>query len=121
MTAKPVALIVEDDAFQLMMAGELAEEAGLQPVMVANADETMSVLQARDDIQVLVTDVNMPGSMDGLDLARKVSDCWKAISIVVVSGHIPKNEARLPEHSHLFTKPYASQKMVSTLKALAFG
>lgn len=121
MTDKPVALIVEDDVFQLMMAGELAEEAGLQPILVGNADEAMVVLQTRDDILVLVTDVSMPGSMDGLDLARAVHDRWPPINIVVVSGHVPNTEAHLPERSRFFTKPYPSEKMLSTLKSLAFG
>ena len=89
--------------------------------MVANADQAMAVLQTRDDIQVLVTDVNMPGSMDGLDLAREVSERWKAISIIVVSGHVAQHEKKLPERSRFFAKPYPSQKLVNTLKSLAFG
>lgn len=121
MTGKPIALIVEDDAFQLMMAGEIAEEAGLQPVLANNADEAMAVLEARDDIRVLVTDVSMPGAMDGLDLARQVHDRWPLIDIIVVSGHVPKNETLLPKRGRFFTKPYPSQNMVSTLKDIAFG
>lgn len=118
---KPIALIVEDDAIQLMMAAELAEEAGYEPVLATNADEAMAVLETRSDVRVIMTDVSMPGSMDGLDLARIVHNRWPPIRIVVVSGHVPRTEAELPARSYFFMKPYPSQRMVSTLKGFVFG
>ncbi len=117
-TAKPVVLVVEDDPLQMMMAGDLVEDAGLTPIFAENADEAIIVLESRNDIRIVLTDVDMPGSMDGLRLAAVVRKRWPPIQLVVVSGHVLIEHAELPERSRFFNKPYAPDKMIGALRSL---
>ena len=82
-----VVLVVEDEPLLLLLAGTLVEEAGLQLVICGNADEAVAILEARPDIRIVFTDVEMPGSMDGIKLAAAIRNRWPPIQIVVVSGH----------------------------------
>ena len=115
---KPVVLVVEDDPLQMMIAGDLVEDAGLTPIFAHNADEAMVILESRDDIRIVLTDVDMPGSMDGLHLAGVVRNRWPPIQLVVVSGHMLVEHAELPERSRFFNKPYAPDKMIGALRSL---
>ena len=66
---------------------------GSTPVEAVNADEAMSILESRSDISLLFTDIQMPGSMDGLKLAHTVHDRWPDIKIILVSGQVKPSEA----------------------------
>ncbi len=68
----PVILIVEDEFLLRMDSAELIENAGFEVIQAGNADEAIEILKARPDIHVVFTDIQMPGSMDGLKLARFV-------------------------------------------------
>ena len=80
-------LIVEDDQLLKMLTTDIVEEAGFVALSAENADEAVALLAARSDIAMLLTDINMPGSMDGLELAHMVRDRWPHIKIIVVSAH----------------------------------
>jgi CheY-like chemotaxis protein len=82
-----IVLLVEDEALVRMMAADvLREEGGFKVVEAADADEALTVLDATADVRALVTDVEMPGSLDGFTLARVVKQAWPQIGIVVTSG-----------------------------------
>jgi DNA-binding NtrC family response regulator len=115
---KPVVLVVEDDPIQMMIAGDLVEDAGLAPIFAQNADQAIVMLEGRDDIRIVLTDVDMPGSMNGLRLAAIVRNRWPPIQLVVVSGHMLVEHAELPARSRFFNKPYAPDKMIGTLRSL---
>jgi CheY-like chemotaxis protein len=66
----PVILIVEDEFLLRLDSAETIESAGFEVIQAANADEAIAILKARPDIHVVFTDIQMPGSMDGLNLAR---------------------------------------------------
>ena len=100
------------------MAGDLVEDAGLVPVLVSNADEAIKVLELREDITIVFTDVRMPGSMDGVRLAAAVSDRWPPIRLVVVSGHMV-SDPELPTGAVFLRKPYHAEELISTLRELA--
>jgi CheY-like chemotaxis protein len=70
MDKAPVILLVEDEVLIRMLAAEILSEAGFTVIESASADEALTILQARSDVQLLFTDVNMPGSLDGLALGR---------------------------------------------------
>ena len=74
----PVILIVEDDPFLRMLAVEFVNEAGFETLEAGDADQAIAILESRSEIAVLFTDINMPGSMDGLELALVVSNRWPA-------------------------------------------
>ena len=111
-------LVVEDEPLLLLMAGDMVEEAGLLPLFAGNADAAIRILESRDDIGVVFTDVRMPGTMDGLRLAAAVRDRWPPIRLMVVSGHLVQ-EPELPDHARFFRKPYPSAEIISSLRELA--
>ena len=86
---RPVVLIVEDEFLLRMEAAEMVKAAGFEAVEAANADQAIEILEARRDITVVFTDIQMPGSMDGLKLARAVRGRWPPIKIVATSGRAP--------------------------------
>jgi two-component system, response regulator PdtaR len=111
-------LVVEDEPLLLLMAGDMVEEAGLLPLFAGNADAAIRILESRDDIGVVFTDVRMPGTMDGLRLAAAVRDRWPPIRLMVVSGHLVQ-EPELPDDARFFRKPYPTAEIISTLRELA--
>jgi CheY-like chemotaxis protein len=84
----PVILIVEDEFLLRLDSAETIEHAGFEVIQAANADEAIAILNARLDIHVVFTDIQMPGSMDGLKLARFVRNRWPPIKIVATSGRV---------------------------------
>ena len=92
-TGVPNVLIVEDEMMLRMRAVDIVEDAGFRSVEAVNADEAMSILESRSDISLLFTDIQMPGSMDGLKLAHAVHNRWPDIKIILVSGQVKPSEA----------------------------
>lgn len=88
-----------------MMAMDLVEEAGFQAVEAADADEAVTILETRTDIRIVFTDIDMPGSMNGMKLAAAVRDRWPPIEIIIVSGQVRLSEGDLPERSVFFPNP----------------
>jgi two-component sensor histidine kinase/DNA-binding NarL/FixJ family response regulator len=111
-------LVVEDEMVLRMRAVDIVEDAGFTAVEAVNADEAISILEARSDISLLFTDIQMPGSMDGLKLAHAVHDRWPAIKIILVSGQMNPSEAERPTHSRFFRKPLGVEEMIVQLQVL---
>jgi CheY-like chemotaxis protein len=101
-TATPAILVVEDEPLLRLMAVDIVEDAGFEALSAATADEALAILETRADVRLVFTDVQMPGSMDGLRLAHAVRDRWPPVELIVTSGrgHIPAND--LPESRALF-------------------
>jgi CheY-like chemotaxis protein len=113
-----VILVVEDEFLLRLDSAETIEHAGFEVVQAANADDAIAILTARPDIHVVFTDVQMPGSMDGLKLARFVRDRWPPIRIIATSGHVMVGEDDLPTGSLFLPKPYRAPVLVSALREL---
>jgi CheY-like chemotaxis protein len=109
-------LVVEDDEMLRMCAAEVVADAGFTPVEAANADEAVAILESRSDIALVFTDIQMPGSMDGLGLARTVHDRWPAIKIILVSGRVELSERERPVNSRFFQKPFGMKQMIEGLQ-----
>jgi two-component sensor histidine kinase/CheY-like chemotaxis protein len=114
----PNVLIVEDEMVLRMRAVDIVEDAGFHPVEAVNADEAMSILESRSDISLLFTDIQMPGSMDGLKLAHAVHDRWPSIKIILVSGQVKPSDAEKPEDSRFFGKPLSVEQMITELQEM---
>lgn len=112
-------LVVEDEPLLLMDAMDLIEEAGFVAYGASNADEAIRMLERYSDIRVLFTDVDMPGSMDGLKLARAVRDRWPPVSIIIASGHVRVTKEDLPENGLFFAKPYPPKGVIAALNRIA--
>ncbi|MDB5576205.1 MAG: signal transduction histidine kinase [Bradyrhizobium sp.] len=117
-TEVPNVLIVEDEMMLRMRAVDIVEDAGFRSVEAVNADEAMSILESRSDISLLFTDIQMPGSMDGLKLAHTVHDRWPAIKIILVSGQVRPSDAERPVDSRFFGKPLGMQQMITELQSM---
>ena len=116
--APPVVLVVEDEPLLRMLAVEVVEQAGFIAIEAQDADEAVILLESRADITLLFTDINMPGSMDGLKLAYAVRDRWPPIKILVVSGQRQLLPAELPSNSCFFGKPYQTSSLVEELRSM---
>lgn len=109
---RSVILIVEDDFFLRMDAVDILSHAGYAAIEAGDADEAIAILETRPDILVIFTDVQMPGSMDGLQLARFVRNRWPPIKIVGTSGLADLGEKDLPEGGCFVSKPYQAAEIV---------
>jgi CheY-like chemotaxis protein len=114
---RAVILIVEDELLIRMNAIEMIEEA-YEVVEAASADEAIAILEGRLDITVVFTDIQMPGSMDGLKLAAAVRDRWPPIKIVATSGHVKLGPGDLPEGGCFLPKPYSHAEITKLLRDL---
>jgi CheY-like chemotaxis protein len=114
----PVVLVVEDEPLLRMLAVEVVEEAGFLAIEAGDADEAVILLESRTDITLLFTDINMPGSMDGLKLAHAVRDRWPPIKILVVSGKQPLQPSDLPSNSCFVVKPYQASALVDEIRSM---
>jgi CheY-like chemotaxis protein len=116
--ALPVVLVVEDEPLLRMLAVEVVEEAGFLAIEARDADEAVVLLESRTDIILLFTDINMPGSMDGLKLAHAVRLRWPPIKILVVSGKQQLQSSDLPSNSCFVGKPYRVSELVDELRSM---
>jgi two-component sensor histidine kinase/ActR/RegA family two-component response regulator len=117
-TEVPNVLIVEDEMILRMRAVDIVEDAGFSAVEAVNADQAMSILESRSDISLLFTDIQMPGSIDGLKLAHAVHDRWPSIKIILVSGQVNPSDAERPADSRFFCKPLGVEQMITELQAM---
>jgi two-component sensor histidine kinase len=114
----PNVLIVEDEMILRMRAVDIVEDAGFHPIEAVNADQAISILESRSDISLLFTDIQMPGSIDGLMLAHAVHDRWPSIKIILVSGQVKPSDAERPADSRFFGKPLGDAQMVAELQTM---
>lgn len=112
----PNVLIVEDEMVLRMRAVDIVQDAGFNPVEAVNADEALAILESRSDISLLFTDIQMPGSIDGLKLAHAVHKQWPEIKIILVSGKIKLTEADKPALSRFFGKPLEPRQMIAEIQ-----
>jgi two-component system, response regulator PdtaR len=109
-------LVVEDEFLSRLHAVNLVEDAGYEAVEASNAEEAIAILEARKDIRIVFTDVDMPGTMDGLKLAQAIRTRWPPIELIVTSGHFDLSDDDMPERGRFFPKPYRDQEIISALR-----
>lgn len=113
-----VVLIVENEMMLRMRAVDMVEDAGYTPVEAVGADEAIAILESRSDIALMCTDIQMPGSMDGLGLAQTVHKRWPSIKIIVVSGQLNPPRTDLPACSRFFAKPLEAGQMIAEMHSM---
>jgi CheY-like chemotaxis protein len=115
---RPVVLIVEDETLVRLNAIEMIEADGFEVIEANNADDAILILEQRNDIRLIFTDIDMPGSMDGLKLTHFVKGRWPPIKIIATSGHAKITESDLPEGSRFLAKPYAAATITRAIHQL---
>ncbi len=108
-------LVVDDDPFIRMDIAAMVEDAGFEVYEAEDADQAVSVLERDTTIRLLVTDIDMPGSMDGLKLARLTRDRWPPVKIIVISGRVKPEVAELPDDAQFLTKPVSPHRLEAAL------
>jgi two-component sensor histidine kinase/DNA-binding response OmpR family regulator len=116
--ALPAVLVVEDEMLLRMRAMDMVEDAGFTPVEAINADDALGILESRSDIELLFTDIQMPGSMDGLKLAYAVHARWPLIKIILVSGQLKLTDDDKPADSRFFGKPLDVKQMIVEMQGM---
>lgn len=118
---KAVVLVVEDNTIIRMGALDLVLYAGYEAREARDADEAIRVLESRDDIDLVFTDVQMPGTMDGIKLSHYIRDRWPPVKLIVASGKAILEESSLPTGSRFFCKPYDEDTIKDAMARLLSG
>jgi CheY-like chemotaxis protein len=112
-------LVVEDEPIIRLGMVSSIEDAGYVVIEAANADEAISRLAQDSEVGVVVTDVDMPGSMDGIRLAHYVRNRWPPIQLLVISGKVGVLPGELPDGARFMSKPYQEPALLHTIETLA--
>ncbi|KZD20446.1 response regulator [Tardiphaga robiniae] len=110
----PTVLVVEDETLIRDLVSEELSDAGFEVLQVGNASQAIAVLEARQDIHLLFTDIDMPGSMDGLKLAAAVRDRWPPVHIIITTGKA--RPMTIPANALFIPKPYLTRALVSAMR-----
>ena len=117
--ASPIrVLVVEDETFTRMDVVEVLRGPGFDILEAANADDAILLLECNSDIRLIFTDIDMPGSMNGLKLATAVRDRWPPISILATSGHFKMKSGDFPADARFIPKPYGSAQIIAAIRDL---
>ena len=118
MSIPKAVLVVDDEALVRMYAVDVLRDAGHDVYEAANAQEALDVLAEQPDIGVLFTDINMPGILDGLDLARMVHGRRPDVHIILTSGRLRPPAEAIPDDGRFLAKPYAGSAVISLVQQL---
>ncbi len=111
-------LVVEDEALVRMIGADMIEDAGFHVLQAASADEAIEILEHATNVKLIFTDVDMPGSMDGIALATLVHKRWPDVRLLLTSGHRNVIEKDLPDDGRFVPKPYTSAGVIDEIKDL---
>ncbi|WP_218775988.1 response regulator [Sphingomonas sp. TZW2008] len=114
----PTVLIVEDEPLVRMHGCDLLESAGFDVIEAQTADEALDLLERHGHVRLLFSDVDMPGSMDGLELARRVHLRWPKIGLLMTSGHHRLTPEMIPDHGRFIAKPWRENNVLAEMRAI---
>ncbi|MFN3673167.1 MAG: response regulator [Bosea sp. (in: a-proteobacteria)] len=112
---KTVILLVEDEAIIRLDAAAMMEDAGYEVIEAGNADEAILFLEARPDIRIVFSDIEMPGSMDGIRLIHAVRERWPPVVLILASGRVAPLPHDLPAKTVFLQKPYSAEMLMRAL------
>lgn len=113
-----IILVVEDEPLLRLAAVDLVEAAGYVALAAADATEAVRILEARADIRIVFTDIDMPRGVDGLKLAAIVRERWPPIKVILVSGHLEDPGPMIAADTAFFAKPYREEQIVETIRRM---
>ena len=111
-------LVVEDEALLLFAVADELRDAGYEVLEARDADEAIELLEAEGNIRLIFTDIDMPGSMDGLRLSAVVRDRWPPVRIIVTSGKHQPEQGSLPTGGRFMSKPYVPASVIGTVRSM---
>jgi CheY-like chemotaxis protein len=111
-------LVVEDEVLVRMSIVQSLEDDGFEVLEASNADDAIGLLNVHPEVRLMFTDIDMPGSMDGLKLAAAVRDRWPPVKIIVTSGHRAMSDDTLPVVGRFFSKPYDPSRIIHAIREM---
>lgn len=105
-------LVVEDEPITRIVAADALADRGIMAWEAGDADEALDALQQHPRIGLVFTDINMPGAMDGLELAHHMSAIRPDLGVIVTSGAATVDDEDLPDNGSFLPKPYRPEHMV---------
>jgi CheY-like chemotaxis protein len=115
---QPVVLLVEDEFLVRQTLVDILREAEFWVVEAQDADEAFELLRSRADVAAVLTDVKMPGSMNGFEFAHLVRQGWPEVGVVVISGQANPGPSDLPSHATFLRKPFLPVALIKALQAV---
>src|SRR6202012_1732112 len=116
--AKDMVLVVEDEALIRMHCADMIRDLGFEVIEAVDADEAVSLLESVPGIKVVFTDIQMPGSMDGLRLAAAIRDRWPPVALLITSGKVRPPTDDMPDGARFIPKPYSPWQLKEQLYTL---
>ncbi|TCM45529.1 response regulator receiver domain-containing protein [Rhizobium sp. PP-F2F-G48] len=118
LTIPSTILVVEDEILIRMDAADYFADEGFDVLEAGSADEALRLLESRTDIDFVFSDINMPGSLDGLALSRQVAERWPTIGVIITSGMMRPAKTSLPGRTLFVEKPYEYKRLLDSLSRL---
>lgn len=109
-------LLVEDEVFIRLANADWLRDAGYAVIEASGADEALDILASGQQLALLATDINMPGPLDGLDLAEKVRSDRPGLPVVLLSAHVPDDYSAHADAA--LSKPFAASQLVAVVEEL---
>lgn len=120
MTSAPTTvLIVDDEDLVRLVGSDILQDGGYRVLEASNAAEALERLEGAGEVRVLFTDVNMPGTPDGLGLAKLVKERWPSVRILVASGNVQPRPEDLPVDGLFLSKPYRAEELLALMRTLS--
>ncbi|MGF9567575.1 response regulator [Neorhizobium sp. JUb45] len=108
-------LVVEDDGLIRMDLADVLGDSGFTVLEAANADQALVILETQTTVSAMLTDIDMPGSMNGIKLANLTASRWPDCKIIVISGRYSPDQGSLPEGARFLSKPISERLLGATL------
>ena len=108
-------LVVEDELLLSVDISDSLKDEDYDVIAVSNADEAIKALETCDDIRTIFTDIDLPGSMNGLKLVAAVRDRWPPVNIIVTTGMRAPHRDEMPANSMFIAKPYGSAEVLEAV------
>ena len=112
-----VIVVVEDEPLLSLDISDALSAKGHEVIAVPNADDAIKVLEFRNDIHTIFTDIDLPGSTDGLELAAAVRDRWPPVHIIVTTGKGAPQRDEMPANSIFIAKPYHNAEVLEAVRS----
>lgn len=113
-----IVLVVEDEPLQRLDMIDMAEDAGFEVLEAHDADHAIALLERRADVRLVLTDIDMPGAMNGLKLAAAVRRRWPPIKIIVTTAGVAPGAGDLPEGALFLPKPLNHRRVIDAMNSL---
>ncbi len=115
---RPVALVVEDEGLARLLAVDVLDEAGFEVLDAADAEAALLQMAMRPDVRLMFTDIQMPGTLDGMELARRVHERWPHVLLLITSGACAPARSEIADHGRFLAKPYSATQLLHEILRL---